>query len=400
METIESNQGYYLKMSGERMGELLSRHFIVPTLDSQPTETTLSWKDGNYQTYFRIGEIVRVKDNDDYVFFRLKDIKNGLAVWVNATIADMQDYYTKQQIDDKFSTFVPDIDVQDVDWGAVPESIVPKDEFKTIGNSANPWYYVYATNGTFSNINTYWLYSEGASIGSAGLLVNNSQVATEEYVTQLIKGYVPIQTLNDYATKNWVNQQDYADKVFVATLVKGYVPLDALDSYASKQWVEQQGYASVIGLMSVSGRVDLIERDYATKAWVDEKKYLDQNNLTYINNNLLQLENTIEELSYTTAKNKGYFRTLAELQNVVPNANRGEIAYVGSSSPYVIYEWNDQWINTGYTHNDAVELENYYTKSEVDQIIPKFVKKTEDEIEDMILNGTWQNDVIYYTEEE
>lgn len=98
--------GYYLHKTGERVNELLSRQFIVPTLEDCPNETTLSWIDGGYEVVFRIGEFVRVPNGDDFTFYRLKDIKNGSAVWVDATSVDMRDYYTKKQIDDKLANII------------------------------------------------------------------------------------------------------------------------------------------------------------------------------------------------------------------------------------------------------------------------------------------------------
>lgn len=119
-----------------------------------------------------------------------------------------------------------------------------------------------------------------------------------------------------------------------------------------------------------------------------------------LNNNFQRVENAIEALNYATRKNKGYFKSVDELRNTVPFANKGEIAYVGTTSPYAIYEWNGQWVDTGEVHTETVELGNYYTKAETDQIVPRFVEKTEQEIEDMMTNGTWENGVIYYTVEE
>ena len=139
-----------------------------------------------------------------------------------------------------------------------------------------------------------------------------------------------------------------------------------------------------------------------------------------LNNNFQRIENAVEALNYATRKNKGYFKSVDELRNTVPFANKGEIAYVGTTSPYAIYEWNGQWVDTGEVHTETVELGNYYTKEETDevigewndklgnyytkeetdQIVPRFVEKTEQEIEDMMTNGTWENGVIYYTVEE
>lgn len=106
MSGIEGHNGYYLKKTGERVNELLSRQFVVPTLEEKPNEGTLSWVDGSYEVAFRVGEFVRVPSGEDFVFYRLKDIKNGRAAWVDATSADMKDYYTKKEIDDKIANII------------------------------------------------------------------------------------------------------------------------------------------------------------------------------------------------------------------------------------------------------------------------------------------------------
>ena len=104
MSGIEGHNGYYLRKSGERVSELLSRQFIVPTLPSAPTSTTLRWRDGEYDVDFRVGEMCRVRQGGDWVFYRLDDISNGVAVWSNANaseLPDMTDYYTKQEVDSR-----------------------------------------------------------------------------------------------------------------------------------------------------------------------------------------------------------------------------------------------------------------------------------------------------------
>lgn len=94
-------KGYELKMSGSRVGELLSRQFIVPTLPAKPTSDTLSWEDGNYIVSFRIGELCRVKEGSTWKFYRLQDIVDNKANWVNANASggaiDLSDYYTKEE---------------------------------------------------------------------------------------------------------------------------------------------------------------------------------------------------------------------------------------------------------------------------------------------------------------
>ena len=102
------NNGYHLRKTGERVNELLSRQFIVPTLSTAPTSTTLKWKDGEYDVYFRIGEMCRVRQDAEWVFYRLDDIANGKALWSNANaseLPDMGDYYTKTEVDDKIIVF-------------------------------------------------------------------------------------------------------------------------------------------------------------------------------------------------------------------------------------------------------------------------------------------------------
>lgn len=104
MSGIEGHNGYYLRKSGERVSELLSRQFIVPTLPSAPTSTTLRWRDGEYDVDFRVGEMCRVRQGGEWVFYRLDDTSNGVAVWSNANaseLPDMTDYYTKQEVDSR-----------------------------------------------------------------------------------------------------------------------------------------------------------------------------------------------------------------------------------------------------------------------------------------------------------
>ena len=98
-------KGFELHKTGARVKELLERQFICPTLRDVPNEDTLTWQDGDYVVEFRIGELCRVLVDGNYVFYRLKDINNG-AVWVEASSADLKNYYTKKQIDDKLAQIV------------------------------------------------------------------------------------------------------------------------------------------------------------------------------------------------------------------------------------------------------------------------------------------------------
>lgn len=124
MSGVAGHNGYYLKKSGERVNDLLSRQFIVPTLYAAPTSETLSWEDGDYVVEFRVGEFVRVQDNNDFIFYRLKDINDNGAVWANATSADMQDYYTRKEVDDKLSKLV-------ISGGGGGVELVSEEEYAT-----------------------------------------------------------------------------------------------------------------------------------------------------------------------------------------------------------------------------------------------------------------------------
>lgn len=105
-------KGYELKMSGSRVGELLSRQFVVPTLDAPPTSKTLSWEDGKYTVTFRIGELCRVQENGEWKFYRLQDVNGNIAFWVNANASgtsDLSNYYTKEEVDNKIDEGVSGI---------------------------------------------------------------------------------------------------------------------------------------------------------------------------------------------------------------------------------------------------------------------------------------------------
>lgn len=110
-------KGYELKMSGSRVGELLSRQFVVPTLDAPPTSETLSWEDGKYTVTFRIGELCRVQENGEWKFYRLQDVNGNIAFWVNANASDAPDlsnYYTKEEVDDKVGSIeIPEVELDD-----------------------------------------------------------------------------------------------------------------------------------------------------------------------------------------------------------------------------------------------------------------------------------------------
>lgn len=68
----------------------------------------------------------------------------------------------------------------------------------------------------------------------------------------------------------------------------------------------------------------------------------------------------ISALKSATVKNKGYFKTLEDLQLAHPTGDVGEIAYVGTAAPYAIYQWGDNgWEDTGSTEGDSVRYMTY-----------------------------------------
>lgn len=105
-------EGYHLNKTGERVSELLSRQFVVPTLGSVPTQQTRNWIDGEYLVDFRIGELCRVKVEEEWVFYRLVDIVGGNRIWAKANsseMPDMSDYYTKEETDKRIEEHTPDL---------------------------------------------------------------------------------------------------------------------------------------------------------------------------------------------------------------------------------------------------------------------------------------------------
>ena len=93
-----------------------------------------------------------------------------------------------------------------------------------------------------------------------------------------------------------------------------------------------------------------------------------------LNNNFDKIDADVEKLKYATSKVKGFFKTGEALNKHVPQANEGEIAYIGASSPYQVWEWTEgKWVNTYETEGSInVNMSNYYDKSEVDDML-KFV---------------------------
>lgn len=90
----ENLKGYHLNKTGDRVKQLLDRQFIVPTLNHIPNAQTKTWQDGEYTVEFRIGELCRIKVDNEWEFYRLHDIINGGYVWKKTDTADTSSNYT------------------------------------------------------------------------------------------------------------------------------------------------------------------------------------------------------------------------------------------------------------------------------------------------------------------
>lgn len=90
-----------------------------------------------------------------------------------------------------------------------------------------------------------------------------------------------------------------------------------------------------------------------------------------LNNNFDKIDADVEKLKYATSKVKGFFKSEEALNELVPQANEGEIAYIGTSSPYQVWEWTEgEWMNTNETEGSInVNLSNYYDKEEVKELV-------------------------------
>ena len=178
-------KGYELHKTGARVNELLERQFIVPTLDTMPTEDTLTWNDGNYVVSFRIGEMCRVKVEEEWVFYRLVDIVGGKRVWSKANASempDMSDYYTKEEVDTKIEEHQPDLSEyytkeeteQKIEEG-VASIVIPEDE--SIKNVTEDEYNAMFEADTLSDKTMYFVSKDGSPIA---IYIGKVQIAVRE----------------------------------------------------------------------------------------------------------------------------------------------------------------------------------------------------------------------------
>ena len=86
-----------------------------------------------------------------------------------------------------------------------------------------------------------------------------------------------------------------------------------------------------------------------------------------INSNNGKINEVVTRLEHATYKNKGYFKSVEELQNAFPNPSNGSRAFVGNNPPYEIYISEDgSWIYSGEGDDkDDIVLDNLYTKDDI-----------------------------------
>lgn len=185
MSENNTYKGYHLKKTGSRVNELLSRQFIVPTLNDVPTSTTLTWEDGEYVVEFRVGELCRVSVNNKWEFYRLHDINDKIAYWEKANaseLPDLSDYYTKDEVDDKISEHVPDLSdyytkeetEQKIDEG-ISSIVIPEDE--SIKNVTEDEYNAMFDANELSDKTMYFVSKDGSPIA---LYIGKVQIAVRE----------------------------------------------------------------------------------------------------------------------------------------------------------------------------------------------------------------------------
>ena len=178
-------EGYHLNKTRERVIELLSRQFVVPTFSSVPTKQTRNWIDGEYLVDFRIGELCRVKVEEEWVFYRLVDIVGEKRVWAKANASempDMSDYYTKEEVDTKIEENQPDLleyytkeeTEQKIEEG-VSSIVIPEDE--SIKNVTEDEYNAMFEADTLSDKTMYFVSKDGSPIA---LYIGKVQIAVRE----------------------------------------------------------------------------------------------------------------------------------------------------------------------------------------------------------------------------
>ena len=92
-----------------------------------------------------------------------------------------------------------------------------------------------------------------------------------------------------------------------------------------------------------------------------------ENAANTINGNNTKINEAVIRLENATYKNKGYYRSLDELEANVPVPSNGSKAYVGNKYPYQIYISNNgAWMDSGEMGGDEnIDLDRIYVKDDI-----------------------------------
>lgn len=125
---------------------------------------------------------------------------------------------------------------------------------------------------------------------------------------------------------------------------------------------------------------------------------------TDLNTNFGHIAQAITRLDNATTRNKGYYLTADALNEAFPTAMSGSIAYVGRVFPFDIYRWNGtKWEYSGDKGgSEEVNLANYTTQDDVKALLASMFVPVDSEntLRDMLENGNYDENKIYYVVEE
>lgn len=118
----------------------------------------------------------------------------------------------------------------------------------------------------------------------------------------------------------------------------------------------------------------------------------------------------VVELTRASATTKTYFTSEDALNTALPNAQDGDIAFVGETFPGTVYEYKDgAWTNTEIPASAVVSLADYATKvelkedkQELENLIAKLTPQrveSEAAMQAMIQSGQYDEQQIYYVAE-
>lgn len=88
-----------------------------------------------------------------------------------------------------------------------------------------------------------------------------------------------------------------------------------------------------------------------------------------LNTNFGKISTEVDALNNATKKNKGFYSSLQALKSAHPTSSNGSIAYVREGDKFKLYAWDAAWVDTGMTYTENIELGDYYTKDEIDDVI-------------------------------